>query len=442
MTDQHSVKANSPKETDIFKRQESNVQSYARAIPCVFERAENATLHDSEGRAYLDFLAGAGSLNYGHNHPVLRDALVAYIQSGGITHSLDFHTKAKADFLNAMRNHIFAPRGLDYVIQFTGPTGANAVEAALKLARKVKKRTNIVTFTNGFHGVTMGALAATGNEHHRGAAGMPLMGATAMPYDGYLGDDVDSIDYFEKALHDASSGLDHPAAVIVETVQGEGGLNVASVEWLRRLEKLCRRNDMLLIVDDIQAGCGRTGRFFSFEEAGIKPDIVTLSKSLSGYGLPFAVTLIKRGLDIWQPGEHNGTFRGNNHAFITATAAIETFWQDDRFAQAVRAKAELVRQRLQAIADAHDDVELKLKGRGMMQGLDCGNGDLASAVTAEAYRRSLVIETSGPDDEVVKCLCPLTISEQDLSRGLDILAQAVTAAIASQRKKISKVAAA
>ncbi len=429
--------------TDIFKRNESQVQSYARSFPCVFERAENATLYDSKGQGYLDFLAGAGSLNYGHNHPVLRDALLQYIASDGITHSLDLHTRAKAGFLEAMRTHIFKPRSLDYVIQFTGPTGTNAIEAAMKIARKVKRRTNIVSFTNGFHGVTLGSLAATGNQHHRGGASMSLTGVTAMPYDGYMGNEVDTIDYFEKVLGDASSGLDHPAAVILETVQGEGGLNVASCEWLQRLERLCRRYDMLLIIDDIQAGCGRTGNFFSFEAANVKPDIVTLSKSLSGYGLPFAVTLIKRELDIWEPGEHNGTFRGNNHAFVTATAAIETFWRDDQFAKSVQAKAVMLTQRLHAIAEKHDKGLIKVKGRGLMQGIDCGgSGELAATVSRAAFARGLMIETSGPDSEVVKCLCPLTISNEDLAHGLDILDASVAAAVASQRKSLSNVVAA
>lgn len=429
-------------DTEIFKRQESNVRSYARAFPCVFERAENATLYDQDGRAYLDFLAGAGSLNYGHNHPVLRDALVHYISSGGITHSLDFHTRAKADFLEAMQLHIFEPRGLDYVVQFTGPTGANAVEAALKIARKVKQRTNIVSFTNGFHGVTLGSLAATGNEHHRGGAGVSLTGVTTMPYDGYMGGDIDTIDYFEKVLGDASSGLDHPAAVVLETVQGEGGLNVASIEWLQRLERLCRRNDMLLIIDDIQAGCGRTGSFFSFEAANIKPDIVTLSKSLSGFGLPFAVTLIKRDFDIWEPGEHNGTFRGNNHAFVTATAAIEMFWRDDEFAKSVQDKAATLTQRLRTIAEKHDNTLFRVKGRGLMQGIDCGSGKLAAAISRAAFARGMIIETSGPDSEVLKCLCPLTISHADLARGLEILDESVAVAMASQRKPLRNVAAA
>ncbi len=237
-----------------------------------------------------------------------------------------------------MQEIVLEPRGLDYVIQFTGPTGTNAVEAALKIARKATGRTNVICFTNGFHGVSLGSLAVTGNEYFRRAAGVPLQGATAMPFDGYLGDGIDTLDHLQRMLEDSSSGLELPAAVILEAVQGEGGLNVASAGWLRRLQALCNAHKIVLIVDDIQAGCGRTGSFFSFEPAGLKPDIVTLSKSLSGYGLPLSVVLIKPELDVWKPGEHNGTFRGNNHAFITATATLEHYWRTPDFAESVRAK--------------------------------------------------------------------------------------------------------
>ncbi len=405
----------------IFDRRESNVQSYARSFPVTFNRAAGCWLTDSEGHSYLDFLAGAGSLNYGHNHPILRDALVEYIQDDGITHGLDMHTNAKAAFLESFEKRILEPRGLDYAVQFTGPTGTNAVEAALKLARRIKGRENVICFTNGFHGVTLGALAMTGNVHHRDAAGVSLPGATPMPFDGYLGEGVDTTEYLDRALGDGSSGVDLPAAVIVECVQGEGGINAASMEWLRNLEKVCRKHDVLLIVDDIQAGCGRTGSFFSFEPAGIKPDMVTLSKSLSGMGLPFAVTLFKRELDAWKPGEHNGTFRGNNHAFVTATAALETFWQDDSFAQEVQAKGELLLRRLEDMAEKYGDGKLSLRGRGLMQGIAFPDGKIAGRITAAAFERGLIIETSGSDDEVVKCLCPLTISESELVRGLDIL---------------------
>ena len=409
---------------ELFKTLESNVQSYARGYPRVFERARGAELWDQDGNRYLDFLAGAGSLNYGHNNPVLQRALIDYIESDAITHSLDFHTVAKARFLEAMRDIILEPRGLDYVIQFTGPTGTNAVEAALKIARKVTERTNVITFTNGFHGVSVGSLAATGNKHHRGAAGVPLYGTSVMPYDRYFGD-VDTVDYVERLITDPSSGVDFPAAVIVETVQGEGGTNAASMAWLQRLETLCRKQNILLIIDDIQAGCGRTGTFFSFEPAGIKPDIVTMSKSLSGYGLPFAITMIRRDIDAWDPGEHNGTFRGNNHAFVTATAALEHYWRTPDFAKDVQAKADHLTHRLQKMVTRFLPNVLEVRGRGMMRGIRCADPKRAAAVTKKAFEYGLIIERSGPKDEVIKFLMPLTITLSEINEGLDILERAL-----------------
>lgn len=413
---------NKTDETTIFDDVESNVQSYARSFPVVFEKAQGAHIYDREGNRYIDFLAGAGSLNYGHNHPVLKKALMDYIARNGITHGLDFHSAAKETFLQNFKDIILEPRGLDYRVQFTGPTGANAVEAALKLARMVKKRSNVIAFTNGFHGVTPGALAATGNAHHRGASGISLEGITRMPFDDYM-DDMDTLGYMDQMLSDNSSGIDHPAAVIVECIQGEGGLNAARLDWLKGLKVLCRKYDMLLIVDDIQAGCGRSGTFFSFEPAGITPDIVTLSKSISGYGLPFAITIFKPELDQWEPGEHNGTFRGNNHAFITAAAALEHFWVDDTFAKSVQAKGEMMRERIETIIAAHPEANLKAKGRGMMRGIECESGEIADSITAAAFKKGVIIETSGPEGQVVKCLCSLTITEQELMEGWDAVEQ-------------------
>lgn len=407
---------------DIFSELESSAQCYADSFPVVFSHARGAHLYDEEGNDYLDFLAGAGSLNYGHNHPVLKEALLDYIRDDGIAHSLDMHTVAKARFMTAFRDRILAPRGFDYRLQFTGPTGTNAVEAALKLARKAKSRASVIAFTNGFHGATLGALAATGNQHHRGGAGMPLVHVDRMPYAGYLGRDGDTLRYLDRMLSDPSSGIDRPAAVIVETVQGEGGLNTGSNAWLQGLEHLCRKHDMLLIVDDIQAGCGRTGTFFSFEESGIHPDLVTLSKSLSGYGLPMALLLYRPELDLWKPGEHNGTFRGNNHAFVTAAAALEHFWADDRFAESVRAKAALLGQGLRRLSERFGVARLRVKGRGLMQGLECPDGETATHISRAAFARGLIIETSGNRGQVLKCLCPLTITEDELRDGLQRLA--------------------
>jgi diaminobutyrate-2-oxoglutarate transaminase len=328
---------------------------------------------------------------------------------------------------------------LSYKLQFTGPTGANAVEAALKIARNVTGRSNVVAFTNGFHGVTLGAVAATANAHYRDAAGLPPTGTSFMPYDGYLGD-LDTTEYLDHVLRDNSSGVDHPAAVIVETVQGEGGVNVASIEWLRRLEAICRRHSVLLIVDDIQAGCGRTGPFFSFEQAGIRPDLVTLSKSLSAYGLPFSLVLMRPELDQWKPGEHNGTFRGHNLAFVTASAALDEYWQDDRLTREVRRKGRTVAAALEGIAAGTAPELLSARGRGLVHGLDCGSGELAAQACATAFEHGLVIERSGSDGQVIKCLCPLTIPDAELAQGLEILRESVIAAVSETTAPASRVA--
>lgn len=405
----------------IFDEIESDVASYHLNFPVTFDKAQGSYLFDTDDNAYLDFLAGAGTLNYGHNNPILKKKLIEYLTRDGVIHGLDMHTAAKRDFLDAFNDIILKPREMEYILQFTGPTGTNAVEAAMKIARNITGRSTIVSFTNGFHGCTIGALAATGNSHHRDAAGVNLTGTFRVPYDGYLGAEIDTTELLDKMLGDSSSGIDHPAAIIVESVQGEGGINAATFEWLRNLEKVCRKHNMLFILDDIQAGCGRTGTFFSFEEAGISPDIITISKSISGFGLPFALALMKPELDQWKPGEHNGTFRGHNAAFVTATEALKQYWKDDKLSKDVKEKGDIIRDRFRKIAGSYDDVWFYVSGRGMMQGLVCRTGELASAITAQCFKLGLVIETSGADGQVVKTLCPLTITKDELNKGLDII---------------------
>jgi diaminobutyrate-2-oxoglutarate transaminase len=414
-------------DTAVFDELESAVRTYCRRFPAVFTRASGHRMWDAAGREYIDFLSGAGALNYGHNPPELRAALIDYLRADGPVHGLDLHTGAKAAFLRRFREVVLAPRGLDHRVQFTGPTGTNAVEAAFKTARRVTGRTDIIAFTGGFHGLSLGALAASATAFKRGAAGVPLGHVTRMPYEGYAGDGVDTLDYLARMLDDPGSGVDLPAAFVVETVQGEGGLAVASPSWLRRLAALARERGILLIVDDIQAGCGRTGTFFSFEEAGIVPDLVCLSKSISGFGLPMALVLVRPEFDRLGPGEHSGTFRGNNLAFVTATACLDR-WAEPEFAERVLRNAAELQARLGELAARFADLGCTVLGRGLIRGLGFTDPALADRVSRAAFTRGLLVETSGARGQVLKIMPPIVAGADELAPGLAVLADAIASA--------------
>ena len=407
----------------IFEEMESEVRGYVRSFPAIFDTAKGSFIYDEHGNKFIDFFAGAGTLNYGHNNPIISEALIEYLQHDGIVHALDKATVAKKNFLQKFQDTILTPRNLNYKIQFTGPTGTNSVETALKLARMVKRRSNVIAFTNGYHGLTMGALAVTGNDFYRDESYGARNNADSVPFDGYFGPDVNTIDYLRKFLEDGSSGIDLPAAIIVETVQGEGGINVASIKWLQDLEALCREFDILLIIDDIQVGNGRTGTFFSFERAGIKPDMVCLSKSIGG-GLPMAILLMRPELDQWKPGEHTGTFRGNNLAFVAATQAL-TYWDNEDFAESVKYKGKIMEEELKKIVEKSPQLDIELRGLGMVWGLDIPRPGFAGDVSKEAFDNKLIIELAGADDNVVKFLPALTIEEETLREGMAIIDKAI-----------------
>jgi len=411
---------------------ESNVRSYSRSFPAVFSRARGSIMLTEDGRKVVDFFSGAGTLNYGHNNHRIKAAIADYLASDAVVHGLDMATPAKIDFMELFNTVILARRNLEYCFQFTGPTGANAIEAAIKLARKVTGRQNIISFTNGYHGMSLGAMAASGNRAYRTASGVALSGATFMPYDGYLGPDVDTADYLQKVLADESSGIDCPAAILVETVQGEGGINVAGREWLQAVQTVAKSAGALLIVDDVQMGCGRTGHFFSFEFADLSPDLVVLSKSLSGYGLPLSMVLIKKEFDAWQPGEHTGTFRGNNLALVAAMAAIDLYWRDEAFGLEVLRLGEFMRHRLETIAVKYGN-SFAVRGRGMAFGFDCQMPEIAAATARGAFERGLMVERCGPVDQVVKFLPALTIDCETLDHGLEIFEQALNQALKRTR---------
>ncbi|MFI5270290.1 MAG: aminotransferase class III-fold pyridoxal phosphate-dependent enzyme, partial [Chloroflexota bacterium] len=324
--------------------------------------------------------------------------------------------------------NILLPRGLRYKVQFSGPAGTTAVEAGLKLARKYTGRPAIVSFTNAFHGMTLGALDVTGRS--ASWPGRQSGKAVVLPYDQARDDHSDGLLPLRQLLDDTSQPA--PAAVIVETVQGEGGLHTASDDWLRELSYLCKNHDVLLIVDDVQMGCGRVGPFFSFEQSGIYPDIVCLSKSLSGYGLPLGLTLLRPELDIWQPGEHSGTFRGTNPAFVTAVAALD-FWQDTTLEKETLDRSRPVERALREIAAEHPSAVDDIRGRGMAWGIAFAQPGLARQVCAGAFDRGLLVETAGARSEVVKLMPPLTSTNQELASGLGILRDTIRSVVTSSQ---------
>ncbi|MDP1553132.1 MAG: diaminobutyrate--2-oxoglutarate transaminase [Methanobacteriaceae archaeon] len=417
-----------------FKQLESQVRSYVRSFPAIFKTAKGSKLWDEQGKEYIDFFAGAGTLNYGHNNPMVSEALIKYISDDGIIHGLDKATTAKKQFLEKFHDIILQPRHMEYKMQFSGPTGTNAVETALKLVRMVKGRSNVIAFTNAFHGLTMGSMAVTANSFYRDEAFINRSNVSFMPFDGYFGPDTNTAPYLRKFLEDQSSGVDLPAAIILETVQAEGGIKVASDEWLREIEQICKDFDILLIIDDIQVGNGRTGTFFSFESSGINPDIITLSKSIGG-GLPLAIVLMKSELDQWKPGEHTGTFRGNNLAFVASTELL-SYWENDNLSNSVYNKEEILKEKLLEIQDKYPDIYAEVYGKGLIYGLKIPLRGFCSDVSEEAFSRGLLIELAGANDNVLKFLPPLTIENDLLQEGLQIIEDSIKSVLETREAMI------
>ena len=409
-------------DTSIFERRESGVRSYCRSFTAEFVRAKMSRMYDAEGKAYLDFFDGAGALNYGHNNEYIKARVLEYLEKDGISHALDMYTGAKADFLQTFEEKVLLPLDLDHRVMFCGPTGTNGVEAALKLARKVTGRTGIFALTGAFHGMTLGALSVTSGAFHRHGAHVPLSYTTFVPHPDSV--DFDTIAYYEYLMTDEYSGVDKPAAIILETTQAEGGIHIAPTPWLQALRQLCDRQGVLLIVDDIQVGCGRTGPFLSFQRAGIVPDMVVLSKSISGYGFPMSLLLIRPEYDQFLPAEHNGTFRGNQLAFVGAKAALEYREQvglEKQTEEKAALVSDFIRTRLLPM-----DERLTTRGIGLIQGVDFSQvGEVCGKVQNECFRRGLIIERCGPQDCVLKLMPALTITKDELTEGLEIIESAM-----------------
>lgn len=410
--------------TSIFENVESNVRSYCRSFPTVFTKAKGSVMTDENGKEYIDFFAGAGALNFGHNPDMMNKAMIAYLESDGIVHSMDMYTGPKRAFLEFFQDHILVPRGMNYKVQFAGPTGTNAVEAAVKLARKVKGRSNIFALMGAFHGMTLGAVSLTTDRCSREGAGIPLNNVTHIPAP-YMFPELDTIAYMERLITDDHSGVEKPAAIILESVQADGGIYAFDVQWLQRLRQLCDQHDILLIVDDIQAGIGRCGYFFSFERAGIIPDMVTISKSIGGCGMPLAMVLFKPELDIWEPGQHTGTFRGNQLALVAGLEGMKYFVENGLDAE-VRRKGELVNKFI-AEEICPMDSRLSYRGIGLLWGIDFGAfpDDPVKALVGACFRNGVIAERVGRDNSVLKLMPALTISDELLLEGLRRVKKAI-----------------
>ncbi len=416
-------------DTKVFEEYESEVRSYCRHFPTVFTKAKGAYFYDEDGNEYIDFFCGAGAVNYGHNNPEIKKKLIEYLENDGVMHALDMYTVPKREFIQTFEEKVLKPRGLNYKIQFPGPTGTNANEAALKLARKVKKRRNVFAFMGAFHGMTLGSLALTTDKSSRGGAGVPLENVTFIPAP-YMFPELDTIAYMQKLLDDDHSGIEKPAAVFLETIQAEGGIRVFEIEWLQKVRKFCDDNDILMVVDDVQVGCCRSGTFFSFERANIQPDIVTMSKSIGGYGLPLAITLFKPELDVWTPGEHNGTFRGNQLAFVAAKGGIE-YMLANNIESEVRRKGEIVKEFITKEILPLDE-RLELRGMGLIWGIEFEkiSAGLADKVIEKCFENGLIIEGAGRKNSVVKLMPPLVVEDETLIKGMEIIKKSVTEELA------------
>ena len=404
-----------------FDELESNVRYYCRRWPAVFASSSGSTITDEDGVEYLDFFAGAGALSFGHNNPLFVEVAVEHLRSGRLLHSLDTFTPEKRHFLDTLQRTILGPRQLDMVVQTVGPTGATAVEAALQLAQRITGHRAVLGFEGGYHGMSYRAASISASMAGR-ATSAHLRDFVALPYVQHVTDA--DVELLEATLRQPVNGQPI-GVVIIEPTQGEGGARAFDPAYLAAIRRITRDLGILVIADEIQAGVGRTGPFFSFEGSQLEPDIICVSKSISGLGLPMAINLVRRNLDTWNPGEFSGTFRGNNLAFATSATMLTNYWSDSTLEKNTEQFGQTVRTALESMTAAFGAGRFNVRGNGLLCGLAVGDTDLAAAISRHAFERRLIVETCGPGDTIVKLLTPLVIEPEQLDEGLARLALAV-----------------
>ncbi|MDQ4033000.1 MAG: diaminobutyrate--2-oxoglutarate transaminase family protein [Actinomycetota bacterium] len=417
-------------------RRESNARAYPRHLPIAIADAAGSFVRDVDGNVFIDFLNGAGVLPLGHNPPELVHAVIG--QLGVLTHGLDFPTPVKDAFTEAQLS-MLAPGMRDRMkVHFCGPTGANAVDAALKLCKTATGRGDVISFQGGFHGTTHAAMALTGLVANKAPVANGVPGVHFFPYSSCSSCPVgltpqtcttNCVHYLERALQDPNGGIPLPAAVVLEMVQGEGGVVPAQPDFVRRVRELTRELDIPLVVDEVQTGCGRTGTWFAFEHYGIEPDVIIASKALSGIGTPVALILYDQRLDVWAPGAHTGTFRGNQLAFAAGVETIRIFRRDDVLGN-VRRRGEQIAGMLEGLRS--NPWVREVRGRGLMWGIELADpldsrpaGELAEQVQAVALRRGLILELGGRNDCVVRMLPPLNVTAEVVDTACSIFLEAL-----------------
>jgi diaminobutyrate-2-oxoglutarate transaminase len=427
---------------------ESNARSYPRRIPLALRRAAGIYVEDVEGRVFIDCLAGAGTLALGHNHPVVIAAIEQVLKDGLPLLTLDLTTPVKDRFMQDLFDTLPSELARDAKVQFCGPTGADAVEAALKLVKTATGRGTLLAFHGAYHGMTQGALNLMGSLSPKRPLQGVLQGAQFLPfpYDyrcpfGLRGDAgvQAGLAYIGTVLDDPESGVPAPAGMIFEVIQGEGGVIPAPDEWVRGVRKLTTQANVPMIVDEVQTGFGRTGRMFAFEHAGITPDVVTLSKAIGG-SLPLSVVIYKKELDTWLPGAHAGTFRGNQMAMAAGSATLR-FIRAEGLPEQAHAMGALLVRKLRQLQNEYSQLG-DVRGRGLMIGVEIVDPDagpdshgrpkanpaLASRIQRACLERGLILELGGRHGSVVRLLPPLIINERQIDRVFEIFAVAVAAA--------------
>ncbi|MEU8674971.1 diaminobutyrate--2-oxoglutarate transaminase family protein [Streptomyces sp. NPDC048560] len=447
--------ASPPAHEGILRRQsqrESAARTYARSLPIVPVRARGLTIEGADGRRYLDCLSGAGTLALGHNHPVVLEAIRKVIDSGAPLHVLDLATPVKDAFTTELFATLPRQFAQDARIQFCGPAGTDAVEAAFKLVRAATGRAGLLAFTGAYHGMTAGALAASGGAPDVQVTRLPFPQEYRCPFGvgGERGAEI-AAHWTQHLLDDPKAGVPAPAGMIVEPVQGEGGVNPAPDNWLRRMREITAARGIPLIADEVQTGVGRTGAFWAVEHSGIVPDVMVLSKAIGG-SLPLAVIVYRSELDLWQPGAHAGTFRGNQLAMAAGAATLK-YVRENRLAERAATLGARMLTRLQALRADHPSIG-DVRGRGLMIGMELVDPEaavpsgrseyptapppdpsLAAMVQQECLTRGLIVELGGRHSAVVRLLPPLTLTDEQATAVVDRLADALAAAERSPHRR-------